>query len=52
MAAEEQELFFSAGFRARVSEALRQRGFRFASLDLEPFRSGRMNEGLALPVVS
>jgi len=52
VAAEEQELFFSAGFRARVSEALRQRGFRFASLDLEPFRSGRMNEGLALPVVS
>jgi len=52
VAAEEQEKFSSAGFRARVNEALLRRGLRFASLDLEPFRSGRMNEGLALPVVS
>jgi len=52
VAAEEQDRFFSAGFRAQVNEALQRRGFRFVSLDLEPFRSGRMNQGLALPVVS
>ncbi|HEY8206600.1 MAG TPA: ATP-dependent sacrificial sulfur transferase LarE [Myxococcaceae bacterium] len=52
VAAEEQDRFFSAEFRARVNEALQARGFRFVSLDLEPFRSGRMNQGLALPVVS
>jgi uncharacterized protein len=29
-------------------------GFKIAALDLEPFRSGRMNEiaGIALPVIS
>jgi len=52
VAAEEQDRFFSAEFRAQVSQALQRRGFRFVSLDLEPFRSGRMNQGLALPVVS
>jgi len=52
VAAEEQDRFFSAEFRAQVNEALQRRGFRFVSLDLEPFRSGRMNQGLALPVVS
>ncbi len=52
VAAEEQDRFFSAEFRARVNEALQRRGFRFVSLDLEPFRSGRMNQGLSLPVVS
>ena len=52
VAAEEQDRFFSAEFRAQVSQALQGRGFRFVSLDLEPFRSGRMNAGLQLPVVS
>ena len=50
--ADEQDRFFSPEFRAQVNQALQQRGFRFVSLDLEPFRSGRMNQGLALPVVS
>src|SRR5207248_10752828 len=29
--------------RAEAARALRQAGFRFASVDLEPFRSGRLN---------
>lgn len=52
VASEEQDRFSSAEFRAQVNQALQRRGFRFVSLDLEPFRSGRMNQGLALPVVS
>jgi uncharacterized protein len=40
--------------RADVARAVKAAGFRIAALDLEPFRSGRMNEvaGIALPVVS
>jgi uncharacterized protein len=64
VAAEEYERFHSAEFRAEVNKALMARGFKFVALDLEPFRSGRMNEaagiskpqqpsgGFALPVVS
>lgn len=39
--------------RAEISAAVKGAGFRVAALDLEPFRSGRMNEiaGIALPVV-
>lgn len=32
--------------RTDIVAASRQAGFRFVTLDLEPFRSGRMNEGL------
>lgn len=32
--------------RARVTEALRTLGFRYVALDLEAFRSGRLNEAL------
>lgn len=46
VAAEEYERFHSPELRAQVSQALRQRGFRFVAIDLEPFRSGRMNEGV------
>ena len=46
----------SAGFerRAELVAAVKGAGFKLAVLDLEPFRSGRMNElaGVALPVVS
>jgi uncharacterized protein len=65
LAAEEYERFFSAGVRERINTALKALGFKFVALDLEPFRSGRMNEaagvkppaqpqaqGFALPVVS
>jgi uncharacterized protein len=39
--------------RAKVAAAVKGAGFRIAALDLEPFRSGRMNElaGIPLPVV-
>lgn len=64
VAAEEYERFHSAEFRAKVNQALLARGFKFVALDLEPFRSGRMNEaagiskpsqpsaGFSLPVVN
>lgn len=40
--------------RGEIASAVKAAGFRIAALDLEPFRSGRMNEiaGIALPVVS
>ena len=31
--------------RERIARAVREAGFRFVALDLEPFRSGRLNEG-------
>ncbi len=34
--------------RAEASAALRAAGFKYVSLDLEPFRTGRLNEGLVL----
>ena len=34
--------------RAEAARALREAGFRFASVDLEPFRSGRLNEAAGL----
>src|SRR5919197_4395608 len=51
VAAEEMEIAFVR--RADVVVAVRGAGFKVAALDLEPFRSGRMNEiaGLVLPVV-
>jgi pyridinium-3,5-biscarboxylic acid mononucleotide sulfurtransferase len=40
--------------RADIARAVKAAGFKLAALDLEPFRSGRMNEvaGIQLPVVS
>ncbi len=40
--------------RTEVAAAVKGAGFRIAALDMEPFRSGRMNElsGIGLPVVS
>ncbi len=40
--------------RAEIAAAVKAAGFKIAALDLEPFRSGRMNDvaGIALPVVS
>jgi uncharacterized protein len=39
--------------RAQLVAAVRAAGFKIAALDLEPFRSGRMNElaGIPLPVI-
>ncbi len=52
VAAEELEAAFAR--REELVAAVKDAGFRIAVLDLEPFRSGRMNEvaGVALPVIS
>ncbi len=42
IAAEEMESAFAR--RAEISRAVKAAGFKLAALDLEPFRSGRMNE--------
>jgi uncharacterized protein len=42
VAAEEMDLAFAR--RAEVAQAVRRAGFALAALDLEPFRSGRLNE--------
>jgi pyridinium-3,5-biscarboxylic acid mononucleotide sulfurtransferase len=49
----EEELAAAFSRRAEVAAAVRGAGFKLAVLDLEPFRSGRLNElaGLSLPVV-
>jgi pyridinium-3,5-biscarboxylic acid mononucleotide sulfurtransferase len=46
-----------AGFRKAVDAAVKACGFTFVAVDLEPFRSGRLNDalrkgGLPLPVLS
>jgi uncharacterized protein len=48
VAAEELDRFSDPDFRARVNAALRARGFAYVALDLEPFRSGRLNDVLRL----
>jgi uncharacterized protein len=49
----EEELARAFAARAAVVRAVREAGFKLAVLDLEPFRSGRLNElaGVSLPVV-
>jgi uncharacterized protein len=49
VAAEELERFSDPAFRERINRALRARGFAYVALDLEPFRSGRLNEAAELP---
>jgi uncharacterized protein len=51
VAAEEMDLAYAR--RTALADAVRGAGFRLAALDLEPFRSGRMNEvaGIAPPAV-
>jgi pyridinium-3,5-biscarboxylic acid mononucleotide sulfurtransferase len=49
VAAEEQPRFTDPAFRERINRALRARGFAYVALDLEPFRSGRLNEAAGLP---
>ncbi len=48
VAAEELGLFADAAFRERVNAALLGRGFKYVALDLEPFRSGRLNEAAGI----
>jgi uncharacterized protein len=44
----EGELSRLVAVRAEAARAVRQAGFRFVSVDLEPFRSGRLNEAAGL----
>jgi uncharacterized protein len=48
VAAEELARFSDASFRAQVNAALRRQGFTYVALDLEPFRSGRLNEAAGI----
>ncbi|MFO0597417.1 MAG: ATP-dependent sacrificial sulfur transferase LarE [Myxococcaceae bacterium] len=57
VAADELPKMLEAGVRERINVALKALGFTFVAIDLEPFRSGRLNDvlkggGLSLPVVS
>jgi uncharacterized protein len=51
--AAEYDRFNDPAFRAQVNAALKARGFTFVAIDLEPFRSGRMNDAIvSKPVTS
>jgi pyridinium-3,5-biscarboxylic acid mononucleotide sulfurtransferase len=49
LAAEEISRAAAAPVRDRIAQGLRALGFKFITLDLEGFRSGRMNESLGEP---
>jgi uncharacterized protein len=51
VAAEELPLLLQPAAREAATAALKKRGFKFVVVDLEPFRSGRLNEaaGVASP---
>jgi uncharacterized protein len=44
----ERELSHLLAIRAEAARALHEAGFQFVSVDLEPFRSGRLNEAAGL----
>lgn len=48
ISAEEYERFNASAVRDEVSAALKARGFAYVALDLEPFRSGRLNEKVSV----
>ena len=48
VAAGEYPLFHTSELRQQVNQALLAHGFKFVTLDLEPFRSGRMNEAAGI----
>lgn len=52
VAGDELPRLFEPGFRAEVDQAVKAAGFTFVALDLEPFRSGRLNDSLKPPVSS
>lgn len=60
LSAEELPRLFEPAFRRAVDEALKATGYTFVAVDLEPFRSGRLNDtlkthpapGLTLPVLT
>jgi len=44
--AAEYDRFTSLEFRQRVNDAVKASGFTFVAIDLEPFRSGRLNDAI------
>ena len=52
VASEELARAFDPAIRPLLVERLKAAGYRFVSLDLEGYRSGRMHEGLASPTTS
>lgn len=56
LGADELQRALDPALRARLDQALKACGYRFVAVDLEPFRSGRLNDALApqfsLPVVA
>ena len=56
LAADELPRLLDPETRAQLNAAIKAQGFTFVALDLEPFRSGRLNDalrsGISLPVVS
>ena len=48
LASEEYERFLSAELRREVDASFKALGFKFVALDLEPFRSGRMNDAAGI----
>lgn len=48
VAADELALLADAAVRERVLQGVRDAGYRFVTVDLEPFRSGRLNEAAGL----
>ena len=47
LGSEEFDKAVSAPFRDKIVKLVRESGFQFVSLDLEPFRSGRLNDLLS-----
>ena len=58
LAAEEHPRMLEPATRDAVNQAIKAQGFTFVAVDLEPFRSGRLNDslkapaGLSLPVLT
>lgn len=57
VSAEELPRLMASELRRQVDQAIKTAGFTFVAIDLEPFRTGRLNDslkapGVALPVVS
>lgn len=52
VAAEELPRLIEPAFRADVDAAVKKTGFTFVAVDLEPFRSGRLNDALKGPISS
>ncbi len=52
VAADELPRLMEPALRAQVNAAIKSAGFTFVAIDLEPFRSGRLNDALPAKVVS